>query len=83
MECNTCIFLIGGGVSAWALLPLLAKHLRVPDAMIVVIDFADRTTVSKLWSKKGLGLFPERVTPFCRARVLSTHLRHESKAQRA
>lgn len=75
MEFKNRIVMIGYGVVAQALLPMLVKHLRVPCAKIVVIDFVDRTAVLKPWIEKGLRFFHERVTPFSLARLLSTHAR--------
>lgn len=75
MEFKNRIVMIGFGVVAQALLPMLVKHLRVPCAKIVVIDFADRTAALKPWIEKGLRFFHERVTPFSLARLLSTHAR--------
>ena len=43
MEFKNRIVMIGYGVVAQAVLPMLVKHLHVPCAKIVVIDFADRT----------------------------------------
>ena len=75
MEFKNRIVMIGYGVVARALLPMLVKHLRVPCSKIVVIDFVDRTDVLKPWIAKGLRFFHERVTPFSLARLLSTHAR--------
>jgi len=75
MEFKNRIVMIGHGIVAHALLPMLVKHLRVPCANIVVIDFADRTAALKPWIGKGLRFFHERVTPFSLARLLSTHVR--------
>ncbi len=75
MEFTNRIIMIGHGIVAQAVLPMLVKHLRVPCANIVVIDFADRTAVLKPWLEKGLRFFHERVTPFSLARLLSTHAR--------
>lgn len=75
MEFKHQIVMIGHGVVARALLPMLIKHLRVPCAKIVVIDFADREAVLRPWIEKGLQFFHERVTPFSLARLLSTHAR--------
>ena len=75
MEFKNRIVMIGHGIVAQALLPMLVKHLRVPCAAIVVIDFADRTAALKPWIEKGLRFFHERVTPFSLARLLSTHAR--------
>ena len=75
MEFKNRIIMIGHGIVAHALLPMLVKHLRVPSANIVVIDFADRTAALKPWLDKGLRFFHERVTPFSLARLLSTHAR--------
>jgi homospermidine synthase len=75
MEFKNRIVMIGYGVVAQALLPMLVKHLRVPCAKIVVIDFVDRTAALKPWIEKGLRFFHERVTPFSLARLLSTHVR--------
>jgi len=41
MEFKNRIVMIGHGVVAQALLPLVLKHLRVPCAKIVVIDFEE------------------------------------------
>ncbi len=75
MEFNRRIIMIGHGVVAHALLPMIVKHLNVPCTKIVVIDFADRTASLKPWIDRGLRFFPERVTPFSLARLLSTHAR--------
>lgn len=73
MEFKNRIVLIGFGVVARALLPLLIKHLRVAPARIVVIDFADREAALQPWIAKGLKFIHERVTPFSLARLLSSH----------
>ena len=44
MEFKNRIIMIGHGIVAHALLPMLVKHLRVPCANIVVIDFAEQPT---------------------------------------
>lgn len=75
MEFKNNILMIGHGVVAQALLPMLVKHLRVPCAKITVIDFSDRTRVLRPWIEKGLKFFHERVTPFSLARLLSSHVR--------
>lgn len=73
MEFKNRVVLIGFGVVARALLPLLIKHLRLPPSRIVVIDFVDRETVLQPWIAKGLQFIRERVTPFSLARLLSPH----------
>jgi Homospermidine synthase len=75
MEFKHNIVMIGHGIVAQALLPMLVKHLRTPCANIVVIDFVDRTATLAPWIEKGLRFFHERVTPFSLARLLSTHAR--------
>lgn len=75
MEFKNRILMIGYGVVAQALLPMIVKHLRVPCAKITVIDFADRAATLKPCIEKGLPFFHERVTPFSLARLLSTHAR--------
>ncbi|MDD2763832.1 MAG: saccharopine dehydrogenase C-terminal domain-containing protein [Opitutaceae bacterium] len=75
MKFKNRIVMIGFGVVARALLPMLVKHLRVPPVKIVVIDFADRAAVLHPWIAKGLRFVRERVTPFSLARLLSSHAR--------
>jgi homospermidine synthase len=75
MEFKHRIVMIGHGIVAQALLPMLVKHLRVPCANIVVIDFADRRAALRPWLAKGLRFIQERITPFSLARLLSTHAR--------
>lgn len=75
MEFKQRIVMIGFGVVARALLPLLIKHLRISPANIVVIDFADREAILQPWIAKGLRFVQERITPFSLARLLSTHAR--------
>lgn len=67
------VVLIGFGVVARALLPLLIKHLRVAPARMVVIDFADREAVLQPWIAEGLTFVRERVTPLSLSRLLSSH----------
>ncbi|MBM3854944.1 MAG: homospermidine synthase [Verrucomicrobia bacterium] len=75
MEFKHTVIMIGFGVVARALLPMLVKQLRVAPAQVVVIDFADRAALLHPWITKGLRFVRERVTPFSLARLLSTHAR--------
>lgn len=67
--------MIGFGVVAQALLPMLVKHLKVPCTQITVIDFADRSDVLSNWTERGVTFVRERVTPFSLARLLAQHAR--------
>ena len=73
VESNKRIVMVGFGVVAHALLPMLLKHLRVPCSHIVVIDFSDRDDVLRPWIAKGLRFVREKITPFSLARLLSSH----------
>ncbi len=75
MEFKNRIVMIGHGIVAQALLPMLVKHLRVSPANVVVIDFAEREAALRPWIAKGLQFVRERVTPFSLARLLSAHAR--------
>lgn len=75
MEFKNRIVMIGYGIVAQALLPMLVKHLRIAASSIVVIDFADREAKLAPWLQRGVKFFRERVTPFSLARLLSTHAR--------
>ncbi len=75
MEFNNRILMIGHGVVAQALLPMLVNHLRVSCAQIVVIDSLDRTKILQPWIERGLRFFHESVTPFSLGSLLATHTR--------
>ncbi|HOF09420.1 MAG TPA: saccharopine dehydrogenase C-terminal domain-containing protein [Opitutaceae bacterium] len=75
MEFKNRIVIIGYGIVAQALLPLLVKHVRVPLSRVVVIDFADRAGALAPWIAKGLQFVRERITPLSLARLLSAHAR--------
>jgi homospermidine synthase len=75
MEFKNRIVIIGYGIVARALLPMLVKCLRIPATKIVVFDFADRAGVLRRWTARGLEFLQERVTPFSLAPLLSTHAR--------
>ncbi|PTX94456.1 saccharopine dehydrogenase C-terminal domain-containing protein [Opitutus sp. ER46] len=75
MEFTHRVVMIGFGVVARTLLPLLLKHLKLSPAQFVVIDLADRRDVLEPWIAKGLTFVHERITPFSLARLLSTHAR--------
>lgn len=75
MKFKNRILMIGFGVVARALLPMLIKHLRISPAKITVIDFADRGADLRPWTAKGLRFVRERVTPFSLARLMSSHAR--------
>lgn len=53
MEFKNRIVMIGYGIVAQALLPLLLKHLRVSPANVVVIDFADREAALRRGSPRA------------------------------
>lgn len=65
--------MVGYGVVAQALLPMLTRQLRVPCSRITVIDFVDRSDALGPWLAKGVRFCHERVTPFSLARLLSAH----------
>lgn len=73
MEFKNRVVLIGFGVVARALLPLLIKRLRVAPARMVVIDFADRAAALQPWIAEGLTFVRERITPSNLGRLLSAH----------
>lgn len=75
MEFTNRILMIGYGVAAQALLPMLVKHLRVPCAKITVIDMADRTAELKPWIERGVHFVHERVTACSLERLLTKHAR--------
>ncbi|MDD3181161.1 MAG: saccharopine dehydrogenase C-terminal domain-containing protein [Opitutaceae bacterium] len=64
----------GFGIVAQALLPMLAKHLRIPYSNITVIDFADREPELRPWIRRGLRFVRERVVPANLPRLLSSHV---------
>lgn len=67
--------IIGYGVVAQALLPMLVKHLRVPAGNLTIIDFADRAAALRPWIDKGVNFVRERITPLSLPRLLSAHAR--------
>ena len=75
MEFKQKVVLIGYGIVAKALLPMLVKHLRVPAGNITLIDFADGGAALRPWLARGVVFVRERITPFSLPRLLSAHVR--------
>ncbi len=75
MDFRGRILLVGFGVVARALLPLLLKQFRLSPSRVTVIDFADREAGLRPWVTKGLRYVRERITPLTLAPLLSAHAR--------
>ncbi|HWL17972.1 MAG TPA: saccharopine dehydrogenase C-terminal domain-containing protein [Opitutus sp.] len=75
MEFKNRILMIGHGIVAQALLPMLVRHLHLSCSQIVIIDFADREPVLEPWIARGVTFLQERVTPLSLTRLLSAHAR--------
>jgi len=75
MEFKNNVLIIGYGIVAQALLPMLLKHLRVPAEHITVIDLADRGGTLRPWTARGVKFVHEKVTAFSLGRLLSAHVK--------
>jgi len=73
MTFNQNIIIIGFGVVAKALFPLLLRNLKVTPSQCVVIDFADRWDALSPWLGQGLRFVRERVSPQSLDRLLKEH----------
>lgn len=69
------VLVIGYGIVAQALLPLLMRQLRLAPSRLTVIDFADRSEALRPLTARGLRFVRERITPISLARLLSEHVR--------
>lgn len=69
------VLILGYGVVAQALLPMLWRHFRTDCRDATIIDFADRRPILRPWLDRGLRFVHERVTPGNMSRLLSSHVR--------
>ena len=74
MEFNKKVVIIGYGSVSKCTLPILLKHIKIPNKNITIIDFIDKTKELKPWIDKGINYFQERITPINIARVLSKYV---------
>lgn len=75
MEFKRKVIIIGYGIVAKALLPLVVKHLRVPASHITIIDFIDGGPLLRPWIARGVTFVREKITFYSLARLLSSHVR--------
>lgn len=69
------VLILGYGVVAQALLPMLWKHFRKQRRDTTIVDFADRRKLLQPWLDKGVRFVQERVTPRNLSRILSSYVR--------
>jgi homospermidine synthase len=68
------VLVIGYGAVAQCTLPILLKHIEIPNENITVIDFEDKTAALKEWIGKGTRFYRQRITPDNIDSILSEHL---------
>lgn len=73
-EFNKKILMIGYGAVARCTLPLLLKHLAIPENNVTVIDFVDKTKELEPHIQKGLKFFKKRINPGNLSKILKEFL---------
>jgi len=68
------VLIIGYGSVARCTLPILLKHVKIPYGNITIIDFENKASALKEWTKKGIKYCRQRITPENIESVLSEHL---------
>ncbi len=74
IEFGKRILFVGYGAVAQCTLPILAKHLKVPQKNITVMDFEDRRAALGPWIKRGVRFVRKRVTRENMGAVLGKYL---------
>ncbi|MBI5123939.1 MAG: homospermidine synthase [Candidatus Omnitrophica bacterium] len=74
LEFKNKILIIGYGSVSKCTLPIFLKHVKAPYRNITIIDFVDKRAELKLWIKKGIRYFQEKITPINIAQVLSKYV---------
>ena len=68
------VLMLGFGSVAQCTLPILVRHLQIPQTNITVIDLEDKSNQLTEWTEQGVRFIRKRITPKNLRAVLAEHL---------
>ncbi|MBU1038174.1 MAG: saccharopine dehydrogenase NADP-binding domain-containing protein, partial [Candidatus Omnitrophica bacterium] len=74
MDFKNKVMIIGYGAVGKCFLPIFLENIKVPLSNVTIIDFADKKSALRPWTKKGIRYYQEKITPINLTKILSKYL---------